>query len=582
MPRIWSCRTSARQDLYAVWTALHEAGLGEANLDLVTDIIACPGLDYCSLANARSIPLAQKLSERFADPARQRDLGELKIKISGCINACGHHHAGNIGILGVDRKGSESYQLLLGGSGDEDTTQAKIAGPGFDEAGIVDAIERAVEQYRTIREPASASSTPTAASAWMASRRRSMGDLLRFRDDPVPDEPAVSLDAFLDQTNAASVRIEAGDDVRRLAPVLERVRLVEVDFPRFRDGRGFSSARVLREMGYTGEIKATGDVLVDLVFFMRRCGFDSFAPNLPFNDADVQAALTRYPYVYQDAADPRPWLPSGACATRNVEWLAARSTSSTTGPSFHLRPTPTRSTARSSGWTPATLLRELFARRASLGPLSRGLRRSAPRARCCCTTSAQADRHAGDLRRHAARCSRDARLSARTSTRRFRLVQFLGRAARSGGARGQGRERPALVVGPRRLLRDPQGRAAQARQAGPRRVDQRPQGVPVGHPAEPAALRDRGRQAQDQPARRLDQAGPRGLLREHDLPRHPLEAQGYLSVGCQPCTSIVAPGEDPRAGRWRGWDKTECGIHGPAGAPGGDEGELPPGYEPAF
>ena len=122
-----------------------------------------------------------------------------------------------------------------------------------------------------------------------------MGDTLRFRDDPVPDEPAVSLDAFLDQSNAVSVRLEAGDDVRRLAPHLARVRLVEVDVPRFRDGRGFSSARVLREMGYTGEIKATGDVLVDLIYFMRRCGFDSFAPNVPFNDADVQAALTRYP-----------------------------------------------------------------------------------------------------------------------------------------------------------------------------------------------------------------------------------------------------------------------------------------------
>ncbi|KRA84238.1 nitrite/sulfite reductase [Altererythrobacter sp. Root672] len=142
-----------KQDLHAVWTALHEAGLGEANLDLVTDIIACPGLDYCSLANARSIPVAQKISERFADPARQQDVGELKIKISGCINACGHHHAGNIGILGVDRKGTESYQLLLGGSGDEVTSQAKITGPGFDEAGVVDALERAVERYREIREP---------------------------------------------------------------------------------------------------------------------------------------------------------------------------------------------------------------------------------------------------------------------------------------------------------------------------------------------------------------------------------------------------------------------------------------------
>jgi uncharacterized protein (DUF934 family) len=130
-----------------------------------------------------------------------------------------------------------------------------------------------------------------------------MGDPLRFRDDPTADEPAVSLEAFVEQTQALSVRIEAGDDVRRLAPALGRVKLVEVDFPKFRDGRGFSTARILREMGYTGEIKATGDVLLDLVYFMRRCGFDSFAPDVPFNDADVQAALTRYPYVYQDAAD---------------------------------------------------------------------------------------------------------------------------------------------------------------------------------------------------------------------------------------------------------------------------------------
>ena len=97
--------------------------------------------------------MAQKIAARFADAERQVDIGELKIKISGCINACGHHHAGNIGILGVDRKGSESYQLLLGGSGDEETSQAKIAGPGFDEDGIVDAVERAVEHYRAVREP---------------------------------------------------------------------------------------------------------------------------------------------------------------------------------------------------------------------------------------------------------------------------------------------------------------------------------------------------------------------------------------------------------------------------------------------
>jgi len=141
-----------KADLYAVWQALSEGGLAEANLDLISDIIACPGLDYCSLANARSIPVAQKIAARFADPARQRDLGELKLKISGCINACGHHHAGHIGILGVDKKGTENYQLLLGGSGAEDASLGKITGPGFDEDGIVDAVERVTDRYVSLRE----------------------------------------------------------------------------------------------------------------------------------------------------------------------------------------------------------------------------------------------------------------------------------------------------------------------------------------------------------------------------------------------------------------------------------------------
>ncbi len=136
-----------KADLFAIWQALDAAGLATPNLDLISDIIACPGLDYCSLANARSIPVAQKIAQRFADPARQRDLGELKLKISGCINACGHHHAGHIGILGVDRKGTENYQLLLGGSGAEDVSLGTITGPGFDEDGIVDAIERVTDKY---------------------------------------------------------------------------------------------------------------------------------------------------------------------------------------------------------------------------------------------------------------------------------------------------------------------------------------------------------------------------------------------------------------------------------------------------
>ena len=142
----------AKRDLYAVWQALAATGLADANLDLISDIIACPGLDYCSLANARSIPVAQKIATRFADLGRQRELGELKLKISGCINACGHHHAGHIGILGVDRKGVENYQLSLGGSGAEDVSIGKITGPGFSEDGIVDAVERVTDKYLAVRE----------------------------------------------------------------------------------------------------------------------------------------------------------------------------------------------------------------------------------------------------------------------------------------------------------------------------------------------------------------------------------------------------------------------------------------------
>ena len=133
---------------------LSAAGLATANAGLVTDIIACPGLDYCALANARSIPIAQRISERFADPARQRQIGELKIKISGCINACGHHHVGHIGILGVEKKGEEFYQLTLGGSGDEHTSIGEIIGKGFSSDEVVDAVETLVDTYLKVRDGA--------------------------------------------------------------------------------------------------------------------------------------------------------------------------------------------------------------------------------------------------------------------------------------------------------------------------------------------------------------------------------------------------------------------------------------------
>ncbi|ACI52854.1 nitrite/sulfite reductase hemoprotein beta-component ferrodoxin domain protein [Gluconacetobacter diazotrophicus PA1 5] len=137
-----------RQDaLHALWQALRAAGLATANIGLIGDIIACPGLDYCSLANARSIPIAQKLSARFANPELQESIGDLQIKISGCINACGHHHAGHIGILGVDKKGEEFFQLTLGGSAGSDAAIGEILGPALPEDATVDAIARLVDAY---------------------------------------------------------------------------------------------------------------------------------------------------------------------------------------------------------------------------------------------------------------------------------------------------------------------------------------------------------------------------------------------------------------------------------------------------
>ena len=141
----------ARDDLPAIFAALVAADLASPNAGLLTDTITCPGLDFCSLANARSIPIAQAITERFADPARLEEIGPLDVKISGCINACGHHHVGAIGILGVDRKGQEFYQLTLGGSPDEKPHVGDSAGPGFWPDEVPAAVETVVDTYLALR-----------------------------------------------------------------------------------------------------------------------------------------------------------------------------------------------------------------------------------------------------------------------------------------------------------------------------------------------------------------------------------------------------------------------------------------------
>lgn len=132
-----------------------------------------------------------------------------------------------------------------------------------------------------------------------------MVDAIRLREDDVHEEPAVSLDSFLDQSNATAVRIEAGEDARLLLPFLDRLSLIEIDFPAFGDGRGYSAAQILRDSGYAGELRASGDVLLDQVAYMRRCGFDAFAPDSPINPQLMEEAFNRYEHVYQATSDRR-------------------------------------------------------------------------------------------------------------------------------------------------------------------------------------------------------------------------------------------------------------------------------------
>jgi sulfite reductase (NADPH) hemoprotein beta-component len=141
----------AQRDLAAVWRALDAIGVAVPNVNLVSDIISCPGLDYCSLANARSIPIAQEITRRFRDLDLQRDLGRLHVNISGCINACGHHHVGHIGILGVEKNGEEFYQITLGGKADENATLGALIGPAVPYAQVADVVEDIAAAYLELR-----------------------------------------------------------------------------------------------------------------------------------------------------------------------------------------------------------------------------------------------------------------------------------------------------------------------------------------------------------------------------------------------------------------------------------------------
>jgi sulfite reductase (NADPH) hemoprotein beta-component len=142
----------AQRDLPALWEQLDRIGVATPNVSLVSDIIACPGLDYCSLANTRSIPVAQELTRRFKNLDTQREIGRLHINISGCINACGHHHVGHIGILGVEKNGQEFFQITLGGRADEKAELGELLGPAVPYGQVADVVEDVVAAYIELRE----------------------------------------------------------------------------------------------------------------------------------------------------------------------------------------------------------------------------------------------------------------------------------------------------------------------------------------------------------------------------------------------------------------------------------------------
>jgi hypothetical protein len=290
----------ALADLEPLYRALLTDGLATANAGLITDIIACPGLDYCALANARSIPVAQEISNRFGDPKRQAEIGDLKIKISGCINACGHHHVGHIGILGVEKKGRNSTRSRL-------AARATKMPPSARSPDAASSPARSPMRSRPSSTPISPTaprptrplSTAIAALAPILSRPRFT------TAKPKPPEPGVENrhDCHLDTERDRRERplgigggrrgrprllpLAEALDTRRtmrrsawccspptmcasLAPILERVAIVALTFPAFSDGRGFSQAMLLRErLGYKGENCApSATVLLDQVPLM--------------------------------------------------------------------------------------------------------------------------------------------------------------------------------------------------------------------------------------------------------------------------------------------------------------------------
>jgi len=445
-------------DLWALYQELKQAKLADANIGLITDIICCPGMDFCALATARSIPVSQAISERFADPVKQRTIGEMQIKISGCINACGHHHVGHIGILGLEKAGVEFYQVKLGGDATETASIGDVTGPGFSQTELVDAIERMVDFYLDNR---------LEDERFIDAYRR-LGIKIIADGPLIPDQYSMALQCGFD-----AVRVDAQT------------------FSRQAESHWFDAMDAFKSSYQRGYTIKNGPATS--VFDARKTSVKFEGSNDPYFGLSAEKALEKALKEYDGkivlasslGVDSVVLLHMVAQLDRNLPILFLD-----TGKHFRETLSYRDLIIEDLGLTDFRNIRPDVKAVKTEDPDGE-LYRETPDA-CC------------DLRKVRPLDGAISKFEARITGRK----------------RYQTRDRANMPI-----------------------------------------LETGGRQVKVNPLAYWHAKDVTAYMRKHDLPSHPMLSLGFLSVGCQPCTTRVAEGEDPRAGRWRNSEKTECGIH---------------------
>ena len=331
-------------ELHALWLQAKTLGLARANIGLISDMIACPGGDFCALANARSLPIAEAINARFEDIDFQHDLGDLTLNISGCINSCGHHHIGNIGILGVDKNDEEFYQGHPRRRGGNDSTIGTVIGPSFAAEQVPDVLATVLNVYTTNRHEDELfidvvdrlGITPFKAAvydkpkvrvlfqqqhrlhkrlstrSWAAMRNLILNQTVA-KDTAVLGENLFTLSTVQEASASESTQlfgllVDGDADVNAIAPLLPHLNLIAVEFPKVVDGRGYSLAYLIRNrLKFTGELRAVGDFTRDQLFYLQRTGFNAMTLRSGEDAQAALAAFNTFTVRYQGSTDePAP------------------------------------------------------------------------------------------------------------------------------------------------------------------------------------------------------------------------------------------------------------------------------------